>query len=120
MKHPSIIRSFSHAFNGINTFFSGDRNGRIHLAIAVWVSVAGFYFELSVTEWILLLLCFALVLSLEMMNHALEDVCDTIQTVYHPMIKKAKDVSAAAVLWSAIIAAIIGSLIFIPKILAIL
>ena len=120
MKQSSLITSFTHAFNGIGTFFATDRNGRIHLAAAVWVSVAGFYFGLSVTEWIAALFCFALVISMEMLNHALEDVCDTIHTTHHPLIKTAKDVSAAAVLWSSIISAIIGALIFIPKIIAIL
>ena len=115
MKHPSLKRSFSHAFNGIRTFFLTDRNGRIHLAAAVWTSAAGFYFELSKMEWIMILFCIALVISLEMLNHALEDVCDSIHTTRHPLVKTAKDISAAAVLWSSIISLIIGAVIFGPK-----
>ncbi len=120
MKQPSLITSFSHALRGIHTFFLTDRNGRIHLAVAVWVSIAGVYFEVTVTEWIALLLCFALVIGFEMLNHALEDVCDTIHAAHHPLIKTAKDVAAAAVLWSSFIALLIGLLIFYPKISALL
>ncbi len=119
-KHPSLITSFSHAINGIRTFFLNDRNGRIHLAVAVWISVAGFYFELAVTEWALILICFAIVISIEMLNHAIENVCDSVHTAQHPLIKIAKDVAAGAVLWSVVISVIIGVLIFIPKINAIL
>jgi diacylglycerol kinase len=81
----------------------------------VWVSAAGLYFGIRVTEWFAVLFCFALVISMEMLNHAIENVCDSIHTDHHPLIKRAKDVAAAAVLWSAIIRAVIGLIIILRR-----
>ncbi len=118
MKQQPLLKAFVHAFNGLIHFFANDRNGRIHLAVAVWVTVAGIYFNIAVMEWMILLLCIALVIGMEMLNHALENICDAVQTTHHPLIKTAKDVGAAAVLCSAIASAIIGLLLFVPKISA--
>ena len=120
MKQQPLLKSFAYAINGIVYFFANDRNGRIHLAAAVWVTIAGIYFNISVMEWMILLLCIALVISMEMLNHALENICDSVHTAHHPLIKTAKDVAAAAVLCSAVISAVIGMLIFVPKISAML
>ncbi len=120
MKSQPIAKAFEHAFNGMGYFISHDRNGKIHFALAVLVAVAAFFFKLSATEWCILLLCTGLVISLEMMNHAIENLCDVVHEAHHPLIKIAKDVAAAAVLWSAIISVIIGLLIFIPKIAALI
>ncbi len=120
MNRSSLSKAFVFAFNGIIHFFANDRNGRIHLAISVWVSIAGFYFGLSVNEWLALLLCFGLVICIEMLNHSLEKLCDMVHPVYHPGIKIVKDVAAGAVLWSVIISVIAGLLIFVPKIAAII
>lgn len=116
MKKQSLGKAFYHAFEGLFSFIRRDRNGGIHLLACVVVSVAGFYFHLSPTEWIFILLCCAIVISFEMCNHALENVCDAVHPDHHPLIKTAKDVGAAAVLWSVIISCIIGLIIFVPKI----
>jgi diacylglycerol kinase len=71
---------------------------------------------LSTVEWCLILFSIALVLSLEMVNTAIERVCNMQTTEFHPAIKVIKDVAAAAVLLSSVIAAIIGMLVFIPHI----
>ena len=118
MKQQTILTAFKHAFHGLFHFLLNDRNGKLHFAAAVLVSAAGFYFHLSNIEWMVLLICFALVISFEMCNHALENICDLVQPDQHPLVKTAKDVAAAAVLWSAIISAIIGLLIFVPKIVS--
>jgi diacylglycerol kinase len=116
MKPQPLSKAFGHAFNGLSHFLLNDRNGKIHFLAAILVSAAGFYFHLASTEWILLLICFSVVISFEMCNHALENICDLVHPDHHPLIKTAKDVAAAAVLWSAIISAIIGLIIFVPKI----
>jgi len=118
MKPQALIKAFQHALNGIGHFVMHDRNGRIHIAAAVLVVTAGFYCKVSMNEWAILLLCIGLVISLEMLNHALEKLCNLVHPAQHPLIKTAKDVAAAAVLWSAVISAIIGLLIFIPKLSA--
>ena len=120
MKSQPLVNAFWHALNGTGYFIKHDRNGKIHFAACIFVLIAGFYFGVSLTEWCILLLCMALVLSFEMLNHALENLCDVVHETHHPLIKTVKDVAAAAVLWSAILSAVIGLLIFIPKIAAVL
>jgi len=120
MKPQPLFKAFGHAFNGLFYFLWNDRNGKLHFIAAILVSAAGFYFHLATTEWMVLLICFALVISFEMCNHALENICDLVHPDHHPLVKTAKDVAAAAVLWSAIISAIIGLVIFVPKIGSIL
>ncbi len=115
MKLQALVNAFQHALNGIVHFVTYDRNGSIHITAAVLVMGAGYYFKVSTNEWAILLLCIGLVLSFEMLNHALEKLCNLVHPAQHPLIKTAKDVAAAAVLWSAVISAIIGLLIFIPK-----
>lgn len=120
MKVQSLPEAFRHAFNGLAHFFRYDRNGKIHAVLAVAVSAAGCYFSISATEWCILVLCMALVLGLEMLNYAIENLCNLVHSDYHPLIKTVKDVSAAAVLWAAIASVVAGLIIFIPKIISIL
>ncbi len=117
MNRQPLFKAFGHAFNGLSRFIRTDRNGRIHFSISLLVCIAGFYFRISHTEWMLLLLCFPVVLGLEMMNHAIEKLCDTVHPGQHPYIKTVKDVAAAGVLFASIIASVIGCIVFIPKIL---
>ena len=118
MKPQPLVNAFRHALNGTGYFIKHDRNGRIHFSAGILVLLAGFYFSVSTAEWCFLLVCMALVISFEMLNHALENLCNVVHEAYHPLIKTVKDVAAAAVFWSAIISAVIGLLIFIPKISA--
>ena len=120
MKKQKLFNSFVNACNGFLHFLAYDRNGKIHFVAAILVSFSGFYFKVSLNEWYILMICFAMVISFEMCNHALEKLSDAVQATHHPLIKTVKDVAAAAVLWSAIISAVIGLLIFVPKIAAII
>lgn len=115
-KTQPLSKAFRHAFNGLFYFFRKDRNGKIHLVLAISVVIAGWFFTISTTEWALLLLCISLVIGLEMGNHALEKLADATHPEKHPLVGIAKDVAAAAVLWAAIISVVIGLLIFLPKI----
>jgi diacylglycerol kinase len=110
------IASFKYAFAGVVTFFSKDINGRIELAAATAVIIAGFIFNLAPNEWIAILLCIGAVLSIEMINAGIEKICDMIQPEYHPQIKIIKDIAAGAVLVSAVVSLIIALIIFTPKI----
>lgn len=98
--------------------FRSQPNARVHLAIAMAVAVAGFYFRISNSEWVAIVICIALVLALEAVNTALEYLTDLASPDVHPLAGKAKDVAAAAVLVGAIGAATAGAIIFLPKILA--
>lgn len=109
-----FIRSLGYAMNGFWLFFRRERNGKIQGVIALLAITAGFVFRITTTEWLALLLCTGLVISLEMLNSAIERICNMYTTDFHPAIKIIKDMAAAAVLWSALVALAIGLLIFVP------
>ena len=89
---------------------------KIHVAVTLLVIIAGFILGLSVTEWCICLGLFGLVMALELVNTAVEAVVDLVVTAErHPLAKIAKDTAAGAVLIAAIMAAVIGLLIFVPK-----
>lgn len=112
----NFFKGFLYAFNGLIVFFRHERNGRVQLVVAILVIVVGLIFSVSRTEWIVLLFCIASVLSLEMINSAIEKLCNLVHPKYHPAVKVIKDISAGAVLWFSVISAIIGFIIFLPKI----
>lgn len=114
-KQP-LLKAFSNAFNGIKYFFKNERNGKIQASVAIAVVIAGLYLHLSCTEWITIFLCICSVLVLEMLNSAIEQLCDLVHSEYHLSIKIIKDVAAGAVLFASIISSIIGLIIFLPKI----
>jgi len=111
------LKSFKYAFNGLWVLLSEERNARIHLFVTVCVLAAGFVFEISKMEWVVVILCIGLVFALELVNTAIENMADFVSKEYHDMIKKIKDLTAAAVLIAAIAAAAIGLIIFFPKII---
>ena len=116
----ALNKTFLTAFNGIRYFFKTERNGKIPACVAAFVLLTGFYFNLSSIEWIFILLCIGAVLGLEMVNSALEHLCNLVHNEYHPIIKTIKDLAAGAVLFTSIISVIIGLIIFLPKISALL
>ncbi|MDD4993156.1 MAG: diacylglycerol kinase family protein [Paludibacter sp.] len=110
------IRSFGYAGKGMRVVFTTEPNMKIHIVIAILVIVFGFLFSISISEWIMCLLCIGLVFGMEMMNTAIENVVDLASPKLHPLAGKAKDIAAGAVLLCAIISVIIGLLIFVPKV----
>ena len=111
------IKSFVYAGRGIRTVFSSEANMKIHLVIMLSVVIFGFIFQLSAMEWIACVLCFGLVVGMEMMNTAIENVVDLASPEKHPLAGKAKDIAAGAVLVCAIISVAVGVIIFLPKII---
>ena len=111
-----VIKSFGWAFTGLKDCILHEKNFRIQYVLAFLVVIAGFFLDLSSTEWMIILLCFAVVLSFEIINSAIEKLCDLVSPDFNLTIKKVKDMSASAVLLSAIITFIIGCIIFLPKI----
>lgn len=110
-----LIFSFKYAFEGIITTIKEERNMFIHFLIAIIVVITGVYVRLSLNEWLICLLLFALVFSLEMINTAIENTVDLVTTKKNKKAKLAKDSAAGAVLIAAIFASIIGIIIFLPK-----
>lgn len=119
-KKGSLINSFRYAFEGIFTCIRHERNMKIHCAAAVCVIAAGTVLRIPVRDWITCFMLFGLIMSLEMVNTAVEAVVDMVTEEYKPLAKKAKDVAAGAVLISAIMAAVIGCMIFLPRIAAVI
>ena len=110
-----LIFSFKYAFEGIITTIKEERNMFIHFLITIIVVITGVYVRLSLNEWIICLLLFALVFSLELINTAIENTVDLVTTKKNKKAKLAKDAAAGAVLIAAIFASIIGIIIFLPK-----
>lgn len=111
-----VIKSFANAFRGLKDCLSHEKNFQIQYVVALFVIGAGIFFSLSTTEWMIILICFAVVLSFEIINSAIEKLCDLVCPEFNLTIKKVKDMAASAVLLSAIITFIIGCIIFLPKI----
>jgi diacylglycerol kinase (ATP) len=109
------LDSFRYAISGIAVLLRTQANARIHLAVTCAVVVAGVFFQISVTEWCLVVLAIALVFSAEAFNTALEYLTDLVSPGVHPIAGKAKDLAAGAVLIAAMGAALVGTLIFLPK-----
>lgn len=115
-KNP-LYKSFGYAFEGIYAGIKKERNMKIHCIMMILVIIAGIVVKLSLVKWCICLILFGLILSLELVNTALEAVVDLVTEEKKPLAKLAKDTAAGAVLIAAIMAAITGCIIFIPEIL---
>ena len=113
-----IVNSFKYAIRGIITGSKEERNMKIHILAVVIVVILGIVLKISKTEWIICLILFGAVISAELFNTAIETVVDIAMPEINEKARIAKDVSAGAVLIQAIISAIIGIIIFAPKILS--
>ncbi len=112
MRLKKRLLSFKYALEGIRVLFLSEPNARIHLVISILVILAGFYFQLSKIEWMIILLTIALVITAEAFNTALEKLTDLASPDIHPLAKKVKDIAAGAVLISVVFAVIIGVVVF--------
>ena len=112
-----VIKSFVYAFNGIKHGFITQLNIKVHIIISILVIVAGFLLNISLNQWILIIIVMAMVFSAELINTAIEGVVDIISPDYDKKAGLIKDCAAAAVLITAIAAAIVGMLIFAPKLI---
>ena len=117
MKKDPLYKSFGYAFQGIFNTIRTERNIKIHCATAILVTIFGIWLQISKTEWMICFILFGLILALELVNTAVEATVDLFTEERKPLAKKAKDAAAGAVLIAAIFAAVIGILIFIPKLL---
>lgn len=115
---PKIINSFGFAFAGLLHVLRTQRNFRIHIAIALVMSLVGWLLGLNPTEWAVFGVTVIVVLAAEMTNTMVEALVDLVSPGYHPLAKVSKDVAAGVVLLTAIGAMLVGLLIFGPKLLA--
>ncbi|MBD8389057.1 diacylglycerol kinase [Dysgonomonas sp. BGC7] len=108
-------KSAIYALSGLKTLFLEEHNSRIHVVITILVIAAGILLDISLTEWLVVSLLVGLVFGLEIMNSAIENLCDYISPQWHEAIKKIKDLAAAAVFVASVISVICGAIIFLPK-----
>jgi diacylglycerol kinase len=115
-----LINSFKYAKEGIFSAFKTERNLKIHVCIMLLVIIFGLLLKIKLFEWLICIICFSIVIAGELFNTAIETVVDMISKEINDQAKKAKDISAGAVLVLATFSAIIGLIIFLPKIIELL
>lgn len=118
MKHflKSRSRSIGHALRGIKALLNSEINARIHICATLVVLGLSFFYQISVTEWIMVVFSIVLVIAAEALNTAIEKVVDLCSPNWHGLARDAKDIAAAGVLIASLGAFVVGCLIFIPKI----
>ncbi len=111
-KNQDIVESFTNAFRGLFYVLKNERNLRIHFGIGCTVILCGIFFKLPFLDFLILILVVSLVIVAEIFNTAIEMFADAFSSEYHIQIRKIKDITASAVLISAITSVIIGYLLF--------
>ena len=109
-----IVRSFGYAFEGLGLLLRTQPNFLVHLGVALAALVLGLVLHLNPAELAIVVLTIALVLVVECVNTALETLCDLVSPGYHPLVKRAKDISAAAVLLAAVGSVVVALLLYVP------
>ncbi len=111
------MKAFKYAINGIRTAFGSEFHIRLHILASLLVVIAGWFFEISRMEWISIFICIAMVITVEMLNTAIEYLVNLISPDHNILAGKIKDIAAGAVLIAAIGALFTGLIIFTPKVL---
>ena len=111
---------FKYAFNGIRLLICNEPNALLHCILCICAISAGFILKISATEWVAVVIVCGCVFTAEALNTAIERLADVVSPEYSEAIKKVKDLSAGAVLFMAIAAAITGVIIFLPKLISLL
>ena len=109
------IKSVKYAVKGMFLLATTEHSVISQLLIGILITFAGFYFEISTTEWMLQIFCIGLIITAEGLNTAIEAICDYIQPNFDPKIGFIKDIAAGAVSFAAFFAIIIGVIIYYPK-----
>ena len=112
------LQSFVYAFKGIAFIYKTEKNIYIHTFVTIMVIIMGFILKVSKVEWCFLIISIGMVFTAEAFNTAIEHFIDFISPGYRYSAGKSKDMAAAAVLFAAITAAVVGLVIFLPKIIA--
>ena len=119
-EYKKIINSCKYAIEGFVSSFKTERNMKIHIMAMIIVIALGIFMKLNKIEWCIITIAIVMVISAELFNTAIETVVDMVSPQKNPQAKLVKDIAAAAVLVLAIGAAVIGIIIFGPKIVTII
>jgi diacylglycerol kinase (ATP) len=108
------FKSLVFAFKGVFKLLTTEHSVMVQFSLGILITIAGFYFQISKTEWLMQTLAIGLVLSIEGLNTAVEKIADFIHPEFHERIGFIKDISAGAVFFAALTALAIGFIIYIP------
>lgn len=108
------LKSMIYAFKGAYKLLSTEHSVMIQFSLGILLTIAGFYFDISKSEWLIQTLCIGLVLSIEGLNTAVEKVADFVHPDYHEKIGFIKDIAAGAVFFAALTAIVVGMIIYVP------
>ncbi|MCX6268647.1 MAG: diacylglycerol kinase family protein [Bacteroidetes bacterium] len=114
-KTGRLFKSFGNAFKGLINVIGTEPNFRIHLVAACLVIATGIVVRLNAIEWCMIIAVIFLVLAMEVINTAIEKLVDFVSPGFHVQAGVVKDISAAAVLLTAVAAVIVGLIIFLPR-----
>ncbi len=109
-------KSFKYAISGLKTAIKSERNMRIHVLSMILVIIAGIILKISIMEWVVCFILFGAVISSELMNTAIEKLVDMVAPYKNEKARIVKDIAASAVFVWAMVAAIVGIIIFLPKV----
>jgi diacylglycerol kinase (ATP) len=109
------LKSMTYAFNGAVKLIRTEHSIMVQFSLGIIMTIAGFYFNITTTEWLFQVLAIGLVMSIEGLNTAVEKIADFIHPDYHERIGFIKDIAAGAVFFAAMTAIAIGLIIYIPK-----
>lgn len=109
------LHNVRYALQGLRIAWKEEFSFKVQIAAAIIVLIVGWFFEISKTEWLIVITMIGLVLTAEAFNTALEELCDKFHADPDPHIAKIKDLSAAAVLLASTAALVVGILIFTPR-----
>ncbi len=112
-----IVRSFKYAADGVKEAYRSERNMKVHFLLMILAIIMGIVLRLSSVEWTILIMTIGLVLISEFLNTSLEQIVDIVSPEKQEKAKIAKDVAAAGVLVSAIIAVLVAYFLLLPKII---
>ncbi len=110
------MKSFKYAFKGFYHLITTEASIQAQLFFFIFITILGFYFDITRTEWMIQLLCCGLILSIEGLNTAIERLCDFIHEDFHKEIGLIKDISAGAVTFSVVFAVLVGMILYYPYI----
>lgn len=111
-----LMRSFKYAFTGIKYVLKTQPNMKVHSVVGLIAIAGGFFFHISESEWLALVIVIGFVLILEVVNTAVETLVDLYTEEFHYLAKISKDTAAGAVLLMALVSIVVGLIIFLPKI----
>ena len=111
------FKSIGFAFKGMIKLITTEHSVMVQFSLGILLTIAGFYFDISATEWMFQILAIGFVLAIESLNTAVEKIADFIHPNYHERIGFIKDIAAGAVFFAALTAITIGLIIYVPKFL---